>query len=192
MEVLCSMWNGTSMQLCSLYLCFMKKHHTFVSERPGHGEFGKKSKRNKVLKSELGGLLPLATAGKNGLMSISDKRRMGRNFSKGYWKLAESKVWYNHYGALIYGASPASTRGVLLAVCWAGIDYSANRLSGFNGNVRLYIGDNPDTGNHELWLGLTGEDGTSSEFIIKDGTIIDWGAVKVESLPSYLNEMSIS
>lgn len=85
---------------------------------------------------------------------------MGRNFSKGYWKLAESKVWYNHYGALIYGASPASTRGVLLAVCWAGIDYSANRLSGFNGNVRLYIGDNPDTGNHELWLGLTGEDGT--------------------------------
>ena len=140
----------------------------------------------------LGGLIPLATAGKNGLMSISDKRRMGRNFSKGYWKLAESKVWYNHYGALIYGASPASTRGVLLAVCWAGIDYSANRLSGFNGNVRLYIGDNPDTGNHELWLGLTGEDGTSSEFIVKDGTIIDWGAVKVESLPSYLNEMSIS
>ena len=56
MEVLCSMWNGTPMQLCSLYLCFMKKHHTFVSERPGHGEFGKKSKRNKVLKSELGGL----------------------------------------------------------------------------------------------------------------------------------------
>ena len=57
MEVLCSMWNGTPMQLCSLYLCFMKKHHTFVSERPGHGEFGKKSKRNKVLKSELGGLM---------------------------------------------------------------------------------------------------------------------------------------
>lgn len=140
----------------------------------------------------MGGLIPFATNNANGLMSISDKRRMGRNFSKGYWKLAESKVWYNHYGALIYGASPASTRGVLLAVCWDGIDYSANRLSGFNGNVRLYIGDNPDTGNHELWLGLTGEDGTSSEFIVKDGTIIDWGAVKVESLPSYLNEMSIS
>ena len=117
---------------------------------------------------------------------------MGRNFSKGYWKLAESNVWYNHYGALIYGASPASAKGVLLAVCWAGINYSANRLSGINENVRLYIGDNPDTGNHELWLGLTGEDGTSSEFIVKDGTIIDWGAVKVESLPSYLNEMSIS
>ena len=140
----------------------------------------------------LGELLPLATAGKNGLMSISDKRRMGRNFSKGYWKLAESNVWYNHYGALIYGASPASANGVLLAVCWTGINYSANILSGFNKNVRLYIGDNPDTGNHELWLGLTGEDGTSSEFIVKDGTIIDWGAVKVESLPSYLNEMSIS
>lgn len=140
----------------------------------------------------MGGLIGMATPEKNGLMSISDKRRMGRNFSKGYWKLAESKVWYNHYGALIYGTSPASARGVLLAVSWSGTNYSANRLSGFNGNVRLYIGDNPDTGNHELWLGLTGEDGTSSEFIIKDGTIIDWGAVKVESLPSYLNEMSIS
>ncbi len=70
MEVLCSMWNGTPMQLCSLYLCFMKKHHTFVSERPGHGEFGKKSKRNKVLKSELGGLLPLATDKNKGLMPI--------------------------------------------------------------------------------------------------------------------------
>ena len=63
MEVLCSMWNGTPMQLCSLYLCFMKKHHTFVSERPGHGEFGKKSKRNKVLKSELGGLLQVSSVG---------------------------------------------------------------------------------------------------------------------------------
>lgn len=141
---------------------------------------------------ELGGLLPLATAGGNGLMSISDKRRMGRNFSKGYWKLAESKVWYNHYGALIYGASPASARGVLLAVSWAGINYSVSKLCGVNGYVRLYMGDNPDTGNHELWLGLTGEDGTSSEFIIKDGTTIEWDSEKKDILPSYLSEIPIS
>lgn len=140
----------------------------------------------------LGGLLPLATAGGNGLMSISDKRRMGRNFSKGYWKLAESKVWYNHYGALIYGASPASARGVLLAVSWAGINYSVSKLCGVNGYVRLYMGDNPDTGNHELWLGLTGEDGTSSEFIIKDGTTIEWDSEKKDILPSYLSEIPIS
>ena len=110
---------------------------------------------------------------------------MGRNFSKGYWKLAESKVWYNHYGALIYGASPASARGVLLAVSWAGINYSVSKLCGVNGYVRLYMGDNPDTGNHELWLGLTGEDGTSSEFIIKDGTTIEWDSEKKDILPSY-------
>lgn len=140
----------------------------------------------------LGGLLPLATAGGNGLMSISDKRRMGRNFSKGYWKLAESKVWYNHYGALIYGASPASARGVLLAVSWAGINYSVSKLCGVNGYVRLYMGDNPDTGNHELWLGLTGEDGTSSEFIIKDGTTIEWDSEKKDILLSYLSEIPIS
>lgn len=140
----------------------------------------------------LGGLLPLATAGGNGLMSISDKRRMGRNFSKGYWKLAESKVWYNHYGALIYGASPASARGVLLAVSWAGINYSVSKLCGVNGYVRLYMGDNPDTGNHELWLGLTGEDGASSEFIIKDGTTIEWDSEKKDILPSYLSEIPIS
>lgn len=144
------------------------------------------------LASKLGGLLPLATAGGNGLMSISDKRRMGRNFSKGYWKLAESKVWYNHYGALIYGASPASARGVLLAVSWAGINYSVSKLCGVNGYVRLYMGDNPDTGNHELWLGLTGEDGTSSEFIIKDGTTIEWDSEKKDILPSYLSEIPIS
>ena len=140
----------------------------------------------------LGELLPLATAGGNGLMSISDKRRMGRNFSNGYWKLAESKVWYNHYGALIYGASPASARGVLLAVSWAGINYSVSKLCGVNGYVRLYMGDNPDTGNHELWLGLTGEDGTSSEFIIKDGTTIEWDSEKKDILPSYLSEIPIS
>lgn len=144
------------------------------------------------LASKLGGLLPLATAGGNGLMSISDKRRMGRNFSKGYWKLAESKVWYNHYGALIYGASPAYDRGVLLAVSWAGINYSVSKLCGVNAYVRLYMGDNPDTGNHELWLGLTGEDGTSSEFIIKDGTTIEWDSEKKDILPSYLSEIPIS
>ena len=53
------------------------------------------------------------------------------------------------------------------------------------------MGDNPDTGNHELWLGLTGEDGTSSEFIIKDGTTIEWDSEKKDIILSYLSEIPI-
>lgn len=140
----------------------------------------------------MGGLLPLANANNKGLMSISNYRRMGRNFTKGYRKLAESSVWYNHYGALIYAASPASTDGVMISICWRGSAFSATRISGSNNNVRLYTGDNPNTGNHELWLGMTGSDGTASELIIKDGTNIDWNSTTVDSLPAYLSEISIS
>ena len=140
----------------------------------------------------MGGLIGTATVSKKGLMSTGDKRRMGRNYIKGYTKLAESKVWYNHYGALIYAASPASTRGVLLFVSWAGTNYSIARLCGVNNNVKIYIGDNPDTGNHELWLGLTGEDGMASEFIIKDGTNIDVNSGTYDTLPSYLENVVYS
>lgn len=140
----------------------------------------------------MGGLIGVATPEKNGLMSISNYRRMGRNFTKGYRKLAESSVWYNHYGALIYAASPASTDGVMISICWRGSAFSATRISGSNNNVRLYTGDNPNTGNHELWLGMTGNDGSASELIIKDGTNIDWNSTTVDSLPAYLSEISIS
>ena len=193
MEVLCSMWNGTPMQLCSLYLCFMKKHHTFVSERPGHGEFGKKSKRNKVLKSELGGLLPNATGNNDGLMSINDKKRMGRRFTKGFKKLVESEVWYNHYVAFIFGASPASEEGVLLAVEWRGRNnINVTRIVGSSSKVKLYLGSNPETDTYELWIGFVGTDGQGAEFIIQSIENIDLYGETVETLPSYLSEVPIS
>ncbi len=140
----------------------------------------------------LGGLLPVATAEKNGLMSIRNYRRMGRSFSKGYYKLAESSVWYYHYNAFIYGASPASTDGVLIAINWSGPTYSATRINGINAKVKLFTGDNPDTGKHELWLGLIGVDGVASEFIIRDGTAVDMNSGKFNTLPSYLSEIVIS
>lgn len=89
----------------------------------------------------MGGLLPLASAGGNGLMSRSNYRRMGRNFTKGYRKLAESPVWYNHYGALIYATSPASANGIMIAISWRGTAFSATKINGSNNNVKLYIGD---------------------------------------------------
>ena len=102
MEVLCSMWNGTPMQLCSLYLCFMKKHHTFVSERPGHGEFGKKSKRNKVLKSELGGLIGINESWFRSRGDISGVNDLTEIKNSGIYKLND--VTFNlsyKYGSLI-------------------------------------------------------------------------------------------
>jgi hypothetical protein len=106
MEVLCSMWNGTPMQLCSLYLCFMKKHHTFVSERPGHGEFGKKSKRNKVLKSELGGLM-------NNLNLFPFMRRgiLGQNTD--FNNITESGI-YTYTSLASFTNSPDNDYGILL------------------------------------------------------------------------------
>lgn len=53
-------------------------------------------------------------------MSVEDKKRLGRRFFKGYTKLVESKYWYNHYVALIFGASPASNLGSLIAIDWKG------------------------------------------------------------------------
>lgn len=144
------------------------------------------------LASKLGELLPLATDKNKGLMSKEDKVRMGRIFRKGYCKLAESSVWYNHYSALIYGASPASSNGVLIAIDWRGIHYSATRLNGVNGNVKLFTGDNPNTEKHELWLGLTENDGDGSEFIIRATPTIDWNSGTTETLPSYLSEITIS
>lgn len=140
----------------------------------------------------MGGLLPLVSENNNGLMSIGNYRRMGRNFRKGYSRLAYSNNWYNHYGALVYGASPASSSGVMISISWRGTTSSATRISGLNNNVRLYTGDNPNTGNHELWLGMTGSDGNASELIVKDGTGLDWDSTPVDSLPSYLSELSIS
>lgn len=144
------------------------------------------------MKRELGELLPLATDKNKGLMSKEDKVRMGRIFRKGYCKLAESSVWYNHYSALIYGASPASSNGVLIAIDWRGTHYSATRLNGVNGNVKLFTGDNPNTEKHELWLGLTENDGDGSEFIIRAAPTIDWNSGTTETLPSYLSEITIS
>lgn len=140
----------------------------------------------------VGELLPLANADNKGLMSISNYRRMGRNFTKGYRKLAESSVWYNHYGALIYAASPISTNGVMISISWRGSTFSATRINGSNNNVRLYTGDNPNTGNHELWLGMTGSDGAASELIIRNAANLDWNSTTVDSLPAYLSEISIS
>lgn len=136
--------------------------------------------------------MPLANADNKGLMSISNYRRMGRNFTEGYRKLAESSVWYNHYSALIYAASPASTNGVMISISWRGTAFSATKINGSNNNVRLYTGDNPNTGNHELWLGMTGSDGIASELIVNDGGNLDWDSTTVDSLPSYLSEVSIS
>ena len=100
------MWNGTPMQLCSLYLCFMKKHHTFVSERPGHGEFGKKSKRNKVLKSELGGLM-------NNLNLFPFMRRgiLGQNTD--FNNITESGI-YTYTSLASFTNSPDNDYGILL------------------------------------------------------------------------------
>lgn len=136
--------------------------------------------------------MPVASAEKSGLMSALNCRRMGRNFTKGYRRLAESPVWYNHYGALIYAASPASTDGVMISISWRGTSFSATKINGSNNNVKLYIGDNPNTGNHELWLGMTGSDGIASELIVNDGANLDWDSTTVDSLPSYLSEVSIS
>lgn len=159
----------------------------------GIGLLGRESQQRRSDFLLLGGLLPVATAEKNGLMSIKNYRRMGRLFSKGYYKLAESSVWYYHYNAFIYGASPASSDGVLIAINWRGTNYSATRINGINAKVKLFTGDNPDTGKHELWLGLIGVDGLGSEFIIReDGTAADMKSGTFNTLPSYLSEIVIS
>ena len=144
-------------------------------------------------KRELGGLIGTATGNKSGLMSVEDKKRLGRRFFKGYTKLVESKYWYNHYVALIFGASPASNLGSLIAIDWKGDEpISVTRFLGNNDNVKLYLGRNPETNMHELWLGLIGLDGDGSEFIIQSRESIDLDSKTVETLPSYLKVIPIS
>ena len=126
-------------------------------------------------------------------MSVEDKKRLGRRFFKGYTKLVESKYWYNHYVALIFGASPASNLGTLIAIDWKGNELiSVTRFFGNNDNVKLYLGSNPETNMYELWLGLIGLDGDGSEFIIQSRESIDLDSKTVETLPSYLKVISIS
>ncbi len=126
-------------------------------------------------------------------MSVEDKKRLGRRFFKGYTKLVESKYWYNHYVALIFGASPASNLGSLIAIDWKGNELiSVTRFFGNNDNVKLYLGSNPETNMYELWLGLIGLDGDGSEFIIQSRESIDLDSKTVETLPSYLKVISIS
>lgn len=145
------------------------------------------------LASKLGELIGVANAEKNGLMSVEDKKRLGRRFFKGYTKLVESKYWYNHYVALIFGASPASNLGSLIAIDWKGNELiSVTRFFGNNDNVKLYLGSNPETNMYELWLGLIGLDGDGSEFIIQSRESIDLDSKTVETLPSYLKVISIS
>ena len=144
-------------------------------------------------KRELGELIGTATGNKSGLMSVEDKKRLGRRFFKGYTKLVESKYWYNHYVALIFGASPASNLGSLIAIDWKGNELiSVTRFFGNNDNVKLYLGSNPETNMYELWLGLIGLDGDGSEFIIQSRESIDLDSKTVETLPSYLKVISIS
>ena len=146
-----------------------------------------------ALKSELGELIGTATGNKSGLMSVEDKKRLGRRFFKGYTKLVESKYWYNHYVALIFGASPASNLGSLIAIDWKGNELiSVTRFFGNDDNVKLYLGSNPETNMYELWLGLIGLDGDGSEFIIQSRESIDLDSKTVETLPSYLKVISIS
>ena len=141
----------------------------------------------------LGELIGTATGNKSGLMSVEDKKRLGRRFFKGYTKLVESKYWYNHYVALIFGASPASNLGSLIAIDWKGNELiSVTRFFGNNDNVKLYLGSNPETNMYELWLGLIGLDGDGSEFIIQSRESIDLDSKTVETLPSYLKVISIS
>ena len=138
-------------------------------------------------------LIGTATGNKSGLMSVEDKKRLGRRFFKGYTKLVESKYWYNHYVALIFGASPASNLGSLIAIDWKGNELiSVTRFFGNNDNVKLYLGSNPETNMYELWLGLIGLDGDGSEFIIQSRESIDLDSKTVETLPSYLKVISIS
>ena len=126
-------------------------------------------------------------------MSVEDKKRLGRRFFKGYTKLVESKYWYNHYVALIFGASPASNLGSLIAIDWKGNELiSVTRFFGNNDNVKLYLGSNPETNMYELWLGLIGLDGDGSEFIIQSRESIDLDSKTVETLPSYLKVIPIS
>ena len=149
--------------------------------------------RDKRYSTDLGELIGTATGNKSGLMSVEDKKRLGRRFFKGYTKLVESKYWYNHYVALIFGASPASNLGSLIAIDWKGDEpISVTRFLGNNDNVKLYLGRNPETNMHELWLGLIGLDGDGSEFIIQSRESIDLDSKTVETLPSYLKVISIS
>ena len=149
--------------------------------------------RDKRYSTDLGELIGVANAEKNGLMSVEDKKRLGRRFFKGYTKLVESKYWYNHYVALIFGASPASNLGSLIAIDWKGNELiSVTRFFGNNDNVKLYLGSNPETNMYELWLGLIGLDGDGSEFIIQSRESIDLDSKTVETLPSYLKVISIS
>lgn len=126
-------------------------------------------------------------------MSINDKKRMGRRFTKGYTKLVESKYWYNHYVAFIFGASPASEKGVLLAVEWSGRNnINVTRIVGSSSKVKLYLGSNPETDTYELWIGFVGTDAQGSEFIIQSIEKIDLYGEAVETLPPYLSEVPIS
>ncbi|MEQ2809784.1 hypothetical protein, partial [Phocaeicola vulgatus] len=98
-----------------------------------------------------------------------------------------------HYVALIFGASPASNLGSLIAIDWKGDEpISVTRFLGNNDNVKLYLGRNPETNMHELWLGLIGLDGDGSEFIIQSRESIDLDSKTVETLPSYLKVIPIS
>lgn len=157
------------------------------------GVIGNKLQQNNSISWELGELIGTATGNKSGLMSVEDKKRLGRRFFKGYTKLVESKYWYNHYVALIFGASPASNLGSLIAIDWKGNELiSVTRFFGNNDNVKLYLGSNPETNMYELWLGLIGLDGDGSEFIIQSRESIDLDSKTVETLPSYLKVISIS
>lgn len=94
---------------------------------------------------------------------------------------------------MIFGASPASNLGSLIAIDWKGNELiSVTRFFGNNDNVKLYLGSNPETNMYELWLGLIGLDGDGSEFIIQSRESIDLDSKTVETLPSYLKVISIS
>ena len=141
----------------------------------------------------MGELLPVASAEKNGFMSVNNYMRMGRNFEKGYRKLVSTSLWYLHYSAFIYTASPASNLGALTYIDWKGEVYSAKLISGDTGNIKLYTGLNPDTNRHELWIGLLGSDGIGSEFIVNmNRNDIEWDSKTIPVLPSYLSVISLS
>lgn len=94
---------------------------------------------------------------------------------------------------IVFGASPASNLGSLIAIDWKGNELiSVTRFFGNNDNVKLYLGSNPETNMYELWLGLIGLDGDGSEFIIQSRESIDLDSKTVETLPSYLKVISIS
>lgn len=110
------------------------------------GKIGKKSKRNKVLKSELGGLIPIASENNNGLMSAYYSQSITRmnGYNEGTsMSLAKLPIGFSYLNVVDSSDFPSKS-GAVLKFKFGGTMY----LQGWfmNGFYVRCIRDGTDTG----------------------------------------------